>query len=68
MFVSYNKDCAHAQFKPFYHPFYPDVMTMTNGSPASKAYKVFLLFVAYNFVRYARIKAGEPRDEPIQFY
>ena len=30
---------------------------------ASKAYEVFLLFVASNFVRYARIKAGEPGDE-----
>ena len=36
---------------------------MRPGSPASKAYEVFLLFVASNIVRYARIKAGEPGDE-----
>ena len=36
---------------------------MRPGSPASKAYEVFLLFVASNIVHYARIKAGEPGDE-----
>ena len=39
----------------------PQVQTQ---SPASKAYEVFLLFVASNyFVRYARMKVGEPGDE-----
>ena len=38
---------------------------MRPGSPASKAYEVFLLFVASNIVRYAGIKAGEPGDEAI---
>ena len=36
---------------------------MLFGDLACKAYKVFLLFVASNFVRHARIKAGEPGDE-----